>query len=76
MKTVEEIEQEIRALPIPDFARVSAWLAKYDATIRDKQMEKDSASGRLDFLFEESKSEWMMASSRFGLVRMTNTIPC
>ena len=57
MKTIEEIEQEIQELPVPDVARLSAWLIEYDAKVWDKQMEEDSASGKLDFLFDEAAKE-------------------
>jgi hypothetical protein len=46
MKTVEETEQEIWGLPVPDAARRSAWLTEYDAKVWDRQMDKDAASGR------------------------------
>lgn len=57
MKTVEEIEQDIRQLPPSGVARLSAWLAELDAKNWDKQMEEDSASGKLDFLFDEADKE-------------------
>ena len=57
MKTVEEIEQEIQELPPSGVARLTAWLAEYDSKIWDEQMEKDAASGKLEFLFEEAGKE-------------------
>jgi len=57
MKTVEEIEQEIQELPASGVAKLSAWLAEYDAKVWDEQMEEDAASGRLDFLFEEADKD-------------------
>lgn len=57
MITVEEIERAVEELPPSDVARLAAWLAEYDAKVWDKQMEEDSAAGRLDFLFEEARSE-------------------
>ena len=57
MKTVEEIEHEIQELPVPDVARLSAWLSEYDGKVWDRQMDEDAASGKLDSLFEESEKE-------------------
>ena len=57
MKTVEEIEQEIRELPPSGVAKLSVWLAEYDAKVWDRQMEEDAASGKLDALFEEAERE-------------------
>jgi hypothetical protein len=57
MKTVEEIEREIQKLPPSGVAKLSTWLAEYDAKVWDKQIEEDAASGRLDFLFEEADKE-------------------
>lgn len=57
MKTVEEIEQEIQELSPAGVAKLSAWLAEYDAKVWDAQMEDDDASGRFDFLFDEADKE-------------------
>ena len=57
MKTVEEIEQAIQELTPAGVAKLSAWLAEYDAKVWDKQMEEDAASGRLNFLFDEADKE-------------------
>ena len=57
MKTVEEIEHAIQELPPSGVAKLSAWLAEYDARVWDKQMVEDAGSGRLDFLFDEADKE-------------------
>ncbi len=57
MKTVEEIEQEIQELPPSSVTKLSVWLAELDARNWDKQMEEDSASGKLDVLFDEADKE-------------------
>jgi hypothetical protein len=53
MSTVDEIEAAISNLPPQDFARVRDWLLERDNLHWDKQIEEDSASGRLDHLIQE-----------------------
>jgi hypothetical protein len=57
MTTVEEIEHAVAELAPSELSRLTAWMREYDAKVWDGQMEDDSASGRLDFLFEEAESE-------------------
>lgn len=57
MSTVEEIEQAIEQLPPREQTRLTAWLLKRDREKWDRQMNKDAAAGRLDFLFEEAEVE-------------------
>jgi len=57
MDRVEEIEAAIEGLPPEEFGRIAQWFRALDQTRWDEQMDRDSASGKLDFLFEEAESE-------------------
>jgi hypothetical protein len=64
MDRVEEIEAAISSLPSKEFRRLAQWFRAREQALWDEQMDTDSASSRLDFLFEEAESE-----SGKGLVR-------
>ena len=51
--SVKEIENAITQLSPEELAELSAWLADYQATVWDEQMERDLDAGRLDALLEE-----------------------
>ena len=57
MHSVEEIESAIERLPAGDFRRLVQWLLERDQHKWDEQLDHDSASGKLDFLFKEAESE-------------------
>ncbi|MEO7143024.1 MAG: hypothetical protein ABI165_05915 [Bryobacteraceae bacterium] len=57
MDSVEQIEQAIDSLPADEFSRLAAWLRERAQQRWDDQMDRDSASGKLDFLFDEAESE-------------------
>ena len=57
MSTVLEIENAIERLVPTDRAQLAAWLARKEAQDWDAQMDTDTASGKLDFLFEEADTE-------------------
>ena len=64
MERVEEIEAAIASLPPEEFRRLAQWFRDRDQAQWDEQLDSDSASGKLDFLFDEAENE---ASQ--GLVR-------
>ena len=64
MDRVEEIEAAIANLPPEDYGRLVAWFRAREQTRWDDQMDRDSAAGKLDFLFSEAETE-----SAQGLVR-------
>jgi hypothetical protein len=64
MDRVEEIEAAISGLPPEEYRRIFEWFRQLDQTRWDKQMDRDSAAGKLDFLFGEAESE-----SAQGLLR-------
>ena len=57
MSKVEQIEKQIAKLSRPQVRRLARWLAKFDAALWDEQIERDSETGRLDFLFAEADAE-------------------
>jgi hypothetical protein len=64
MDRVEEIEAAIKDLPPDDYRRLVDWLRAREQTRWDDQIDRDSAAGKLDFLFSEAEHE-----SAQGLVR-------
>ena len=57
MDRVEEIETAIDSLPPEGYRRVVEWLRAREQAQWDEQMDRDSSSGKLDFLFSEVESE-------------------
>ena len=57
MDRVEEIEAAIDRLAPEEFSRIAKWFRQRDEALWDRQLDSDSASGKLDFLFEEAESE-------------------
>ncbi|MEW6777934.1 MAG: hypothetical protein AB1405_16665 [Bdellovibrionota bacterium] len=54
MSKVEQIEQEIRALPREELSTLRRWFQEYDAEAWDREIEADVASGKLDALAEKA----------------------
>ena len=50
MRSVEEIENQIRSLPRADFAKLREWFLEQDARAWDAQFESDVQAGKLDVL--------------------------
>jgi hypothetical protein len=57
MSTVEEIEQAAEQLAPSEFARLASWISARYHALWTRQMERDAASGKLDFLFTEAETE-------------------
>jgi hypothetical protein len=57
MSRIEEIEQAIEKLPPEEFLRIARWIREREQQRWDERLDRDSASGRLDFLFEEAETE-------------------
>jgi hypothetical protein len=64
MDRVEEIESAITSLPQEDYRRLVEWFRTREQTRWDEQMDDDSVTGKLNFLFTEAEIE-----SEQGLVR-------
>ena len=57
MSTVEEIKSAISALSKEDYIHLRKWFSEKDWEQWDREIERDSSSGKLDFLVEEAVSE-------------------
>jgi hypothetical protein len=57
MDRVEEIEAAINSLPPEEYRRIAQWFRALEQTRWDEQMDRDSSTGKLDFLFAEAESE-------------------
>ncbi len=56
MTRIEAIQAEIESLSSEDFARLREWIVQRDWQKWDRQIERDSAAGKLDFLREEAQA--------------------
>ena len=54
MSKVENIEKEVQALTASELAAFRKWFLEFDAEGWDRQIERDSASGRLENLAKKS----------------------
>jgi hypothetical protein len=57
MDRVEEIEAAIASLPAEEFLQLAQWFRAREQALWDEQLDSDSASGKLDFLFDEADNE-------------------
>jgi hypothetical protein len=64
MDRVEEIEAAIQGLPPDEYERLAQWFLTREQTRWDQQIDQDSSTGKLDFLFDEAERE-----SAQGLLR-------
>ena len=64
MDRVEEIEAAINNLPAEEFRRIARWFSERDQSLWDRQLDDDSLTGRVDFLFEEAQTEGKEGSLR------------
>jgi hypothetical protein len=63
MSKIEKIENEIRGLTDVELAALRKWFIEFDADAWDRQIERDSASGRLAQLAKKSISDHDTGSS-------------
>ena len=52
--SVTDIEKAIQKLPRRELAKFRAWFAEFDAAQWDKQIEQDTAAGRLNAMANEA----------------------
>lgn len=64
MSDVEQIEQQIKGLDDQAFAQLRQWFIEYDHARWDRQIEADSAAGKLDFLADEALAEHRAGKTR------------
>jgi hypothetical protein len=57
MSRVEEIKDAIDRLGPEEFQRIARWVHEREQQRWDEQLDRDSNSGKLDFLFEEADDE-------------------
>lgn len=57
MSKADELKTEIERLSPEEFAELVRWLSEKDWERWDKQIEADSAAGKLDFLVHEVLEE-------------------
>ncbi len=55
--SLAEIKSAVRELSPKELAELASFISKQDNAAWDQQMEKDAASGKLDFLFDEAERE-------------------
>ena len=64
MSEVEQIESRVKSLSPEELAKFRAWFEEFDGQAWDRQIEADSAAGKLDRLIEESMAEHAAGKSR------------
>jgi hypothetical protein len=57
MSTIEEIKEAISKLPEDQYTKIRRWFTEEDWKSWDAQIERDSASGKLDFLVDEANND-------------------
>ena len=58
MPDLKEIKESIEKLSPEDFEKLRRWIVEKYWEVWDKQIEKDSQAGKLDFLIEEAEKEF------------------
>jgi len=64
MGRVEQIEAEIDGLAPEEYRRIVQWFRVREQKRWDEQLDSDSSTGKLDFLFDEAEDD-----SATGLLR-------
>lgn len=64
MGAVEKLELLIKSLSPEELAQFREWFAEFDAQIWDRQIETDTAAGKLDRLIEDSMADHRNNKSR------------
>jgi hypothetical protein len=70
MSRVEEIEEAIDRLGPEEFQRFTRWFREREQQRWDGQLDRDSESGKLDFLFDEAVDEYRRCSEAGGHSRV------
>jgi len=64
MGAVEKLELLIKRLSPEELAKFREWFADFDAQIWDRQIQSDTAAGKLDRLIDESMADHRNNKSR------------
>jgi hypothetical protein len=57
MTKVQAIEEQIKTLSPGELAELRDWLLEHDWAEWDRQIERDSAAGKLDKLFTKARAD-------------------
>ena len=57
MGAIEKLELLVKSLSPEELAKFRAWFAEFDAELWDRQIEADTAAGKLDRLIDESMAD-------------------
>lgn len=58
MTKLEKIEQEVAQLGPDDIRAFAEWFARFQADLRDRQIERDANEGRLDAFAEQALADF------------------
>ena len=64
MTKVQAIEEQIKTLSPQELAELRDWLLEHDWAEWDRQIESDSATGKLEKLFATSRADHAALKSR------------
>ena len=64
MNKIENIEDEVRRLTASELAAFRKWFQEFDAEAWDRQIERDTESGKLGDLVKKSLSDHESGKSR------------
>ncbi|MBC7609274.1 MAG: hypothetical protein H7228_06800 [Polaromonas sp.] len=64
MGNVKSIESAVESLPPMELAEFRQWFAEFDGHEWDKQIEQDTASGKLDQLAAEALADYCAGATR------------
>ena len=64
MGAVEKLELLVKSLSREELAKFREWFADFDAQIWDRQIQSDTAAGKLDRLIDESMADHRNNKSR------------
>lgn len=65
MLTAESVQQAVKQLPSAELAKFRRWYARFDADVREVQIEADAvAAGKLDALATDTPDEMTEAMNR------------
>lgn len=64
MTKVQAIEEQIKDLSPREFAELREWVFEHDWAEWDRQIERDSTSGKLEKLFAKARADHATGKSR------------
>ena len=64
MTRLQAIEEQIKALTPGELAELRDWLLEHDWAEWDRQIERDSAEGKLHKLFERARADHAAGKSK------------